>query len=100
MKIKFTVVGVFTQPNGTICVTLKNSGIPDEDKMQKNIEVDMFNPNKMVQQTMQMAIVQQQKMLGIEPNYSKIVMTKEQFDKCRVTAEDEFTIDVETGVEH
>jgi hypothetical protein len=67
--------------------------------MQKNIEVDMFNPNKMVQQTMQMAIVQQQKMLGIEPNYSKIVMTKEQFDKCRVTAEDEFTIDVEAGAE-
>jgi hypothetical protein len=100
MKIKFTVVSVFAQKNGTFCITLKNNGIPDEDVVQKNIEVDMFNPSQVMQSAMKMAVVQQQKILGIEPNHSKIVMTREQFEQCRVTAEDEFIIDVETGVEH
>lgn len=99
MKIKFTVVGVISQPNGTICVTLKNGAIPDEEKMQKNIEMDVFNPSQVMQSAMKMAVAQQQKMLGVEPNYSKIVMTKEQFEKLRVTAEDELEIEIEIGDE-
>ena len=90
MKLKFVVVGVSTLPSKLISVTLKNLSIPDEKIPIKSPNItDAFNVDGMMQSAMAAVTEQQQKMLGINPNISKVVLSPEEFDGWRVTVGDE-----------
>lgn len=89
MKLKFIVLGVTTLPSKLISVTLKNLSIHEERIPTKPASMAEFNVEGMMQNTMAAAMEQQQKMMGINPNVSKVVLSPEEFDGWRVTVGDE-----------
>lgn len=95
MAFKFIVIGVSTLPSKLISVTLKSMSIPG-DVPKKAPDVFSMDVGGAMKEAMEIAVKQQQKMLGVSTDApeTKIVMTPDEFDNCRLTVGDEVTISI------
>jgi predicted protein tyrosine phosphatase len=93
MKLSFTVIGLSTLSNGLICVNLKNNSIPDESKIPKK-EVNLFDVGSVMEQTMQVAVQQQQKAMFGDLNVSRLILTPDEFEEMRLTVKDLVSLEV------
>lgn len=94
VKIKFTVLGAMTLPNGIILLTMKNESIPDKSIVPKK-EISMFDMEGNMQAAMKAILQSQQEMLGMKQNYAYLPLTPEEFEKIKVTAGDSVTITID-----
>ena len=94
---KFEVLGVLSGippvEKGLVCIILKNVNIPEERAIPERKGIpDMFD----VDAVMKTAIKAQQALLVPKDNFSKIIITLEDYEKCRWTAGDIITITAES----